>query len=100
MKFVQIIEFETERLEEMQQVLDEAGRRNAGRAGGPTHSTLLKDRDKPHRYLAMIEFDSFDEAMRNSDDPETTRLAERLNALSIGERVYTNCDVLDMRDLK
>jgi hypothetical protein len=38
--------------------------------------------------------------MRNSDDPETTRMAERLNALSIGERVYTNCDVLDVRDLK
>ncbi|MFE6095734.1 hypothetical protein ACFQ7M_27690 [Streptomyces massasporeus] len=100
MKFVQIIEFETERLDEMQQVLDEAGQRNAGRAGGPTRSTLLKDRDKPHRYLALIEFESFDEAMRNSDDPETTKLAERLNALSIGERVYTNCDVLDMRDLK
>ncbi|MFI7137795.1 hypothetical protein ACIBQ5_08580 [Streptomyces massasporeus] len=69
MKFVQIIEFETERLEEMQQVLDEAGQRNAGRAGGPTHSTLLKDRDKPHRYPALIEFESFGEAMRNSDDP-------------------------------
>ncbi|MFE5757091.1 hypothetical protein ACFQ7I_25840 [Streptomyces massasporeus] len=100
MKFVQIIEFETERLDEMRQVLDEAGQRNAGRAGGLTRSTLLKDRDKPHRYLALIEFESFDEAMRNSDDPETTKLAERLNALSIGERVYTNCDVLDMRDLK
>ncbi|MFJ8052449.1 hypothetical protein [Streptomyces luteogriseus] len=100
MKFVQIIEFETERLEEMQQVLDEAGQRNADRAGGPTHSTLLRDRDKPNRYLALIEFESFEEAMRNSDDPETTRLAERLNALSVGERVYTNCDVLDMRDLK
>ncbi|MFH9888250.1 hypothetical protein [Streptomyces luteogriseus] len=100
MKFVQIIEFETERLEEMQQVLDEAGQRNADRAGGPTHSMLLRDRDKPNRYLALVEFESFEEAMRNSDDPETSRMAERLNALSIGERVYTNCDVLDMRDLK
>jgi hypothetical protein len=100
MKFVQIIEFETEHLEEMQQVLDEAGQRNADRAGGPTHSMLLKDRDKPNRYLALIEFESFEEAMRNSDDPETTRMAERLNALSIGERVYTNCDVLDVRELK
>ncbi|MFJ5732118.1 hypothetical protein [Streptomyces paradoxus] len=44
MKFVQIIEFETEHLEEMQQVLDEAGQRNAARTGGPTHSTLLKTR--------------------------------------------------------
>ena len=38
--------------------------------------------------------------MRNSDDPETSKLAERLGALSIGERVYTNCDVLESRELK
>jgi hypothetical protein len=100
MKFVQIIGFETERLEEMQQVLREAAQRNEGRTGGPTHSMLLKDRDKPDHYLALIEFESYDEAMRNSDDPETSKLAERLGALSIGERVYTNCDVLESRELE
>ncbi len=100
MKFVQIIDFETERLEEMQQLIEEAGQRNADRTGGPTHSMLLKDPDRPDRYLALIEFDSFEEAMRNSDDPETSRMAERLDALSTGERVFTNCDVLDVRDLK
>ncbi|MET9792004.1 hypothetical protein [Streptomyces canus] len=100
MKFVQIIGFETERLDEMQQLLQEAGQRNAGRAGGPTHRMLLKDRDKPNHYLALLEFDSYDEAMRNSDDPETSKLAEQLGALSIGERVYTNCDVLESGELK
>jgi len=100
MKFVQIIGFETERLEEMQQLLQEAGQRSAGRTGGPTHRMLLKDRDKPDHYLALIEFDSYDEAMRNSDDPETGKLAEQLGALTIGERVYTNCDVLESGDIK
>jgi hypothetical protein len=100
MKFVQIIGFETERLDEMRQLLDEAGQRSAGRAGGPTHRMLLKDRDKPNHYLALIEFDSYDEAMRNSDDPETSKLAEQLGALSTGERVYTNCDVLDSGEIK
>ena len=38
--------------------------------------------------------------MRNSDDPETTRMAERLNALASASASYTNCDVLDVRDLK
>ncbi|WP_309094726.1 hypothetical protein [Streptomyces sp.] len=99
MKFVQIIDFETERLDEMEQIFEEAGQRSGGRAGGPTHRTLLKDRDNPNRYLALIEFDSYEEAMRNSDDPETGRMAERLGALCIGDRVYTNCDVLDTRDL-
>lgn len=37
MKFVQIIGFETERLDEMQQLLQEAGQRNAAaRAARPT----------------------------------------------------------------
>ncbi|MDH6519839.1 hypothetical protein M2164_006451 [Streptomyces sp. SAI-208] len=100
MKFVQIIGFETERLEEMRELMEEAGRRNAGREGGPTHRMLLKDRDKPNHYLALIEFDSYDEAMRNSDDPETGKLAEQLGALSMGERVYINCDVLESGELK
>jgi hypothetical protein len=82
MKFVQTIDFETERLDEMEQLLQEAGQRSAGRTGGPTHRTLLKDRDHPNRYLALIEFES-----------------QRLGALCIGERRYTNCDLLDARDL-
>ncbi|MFD5402133.1 hypothetical protein [Streptomyces griseorubiginosus] len=100
MKFVQIIGFATERLEEMQQLMEEAGQRTEGRTGGPTHRMLLKDRDKPNHYLAVLEFESYEEAMRNSDDPETSKLAEQLGALSFGERVYTNCDVLDSGDLK
>ncbi|MFC9679754.1 hypothetical protein [Streptomyces sp. NPDC056948] len=99
MRFVQIIDFETERLDEMEQVFEEAGRRLAGRTGGPTHRILLKDRDNPRRYLALIEFESHDEAMRNSDDPETSRMAEQLGALCIGDRVYTNCDLLDASEL-
>ncbi|MFI2433816.1 hypothetical protein [Streptomyces sp. NPDC018693] len=95
MKFVQIIDFETERLEEMQKLLAEFAQRHAGRPGGPTHRALLKDRDNPRRYLALIEFESYDDAMRNSDDPETAELAEQLGALGIGERVYTNCDLLE-----
>ncbi|MFD3308297.1 hypothetical protein [Streptomyces sp. NPDC058656] len=100
MKFVQIIDFETERLEEMQQLLQEAGERNAGKPGGPTYRVLLQDRDNPRRYLALIEFDSYEEAMSNSDAPETAKLAEQLGALCVGERVYTNCDVREMGPLK
>jgi len=100
MKFVQIIDFETERLDEMQQLLQKAGESNAGRPGGPTHRMLLQDRDNPRRYLALIEFDSYEEAMSNSDNPETAKLAEQLGALCIGERVYTNCDVREMGPLK
>ncbi|WP_432156580.1 MULTISPECIES: hypothetical protein [unclassified Streptomyces] len=95
MKFVQIVDFRTERLEEINELLQEFALRHAGRPNAPAHHMLLKDRDNSHRYLAVIEFDSHEEAMRNSDDPETSELAEQLGALCIGDRVYTNCDVLD-----
>ncbi|MDG9710100.1 hypothetical protein [Streptomyces sp. DH10] len=99
MKFVQIIDFETERMDEMERIFGEAERRFTGRPGGPTQRMLLKDRDNPRRYLALIEFDSFEEAMRNSNDPETGRMAEQLGELCIGERKYTNCDLVEQREL-
>ena len=67
MKFVQIIDFETERIDEMRQLAEEAERRYAGRRT-PDHRYVLKDRNKPNHYLVLIEFDSYEEAMRNSDD--------------------------------
>ena len=100
MKFVQIIGFETERLEDMRQVLQAAEQRSAGKPGGPTYRMLLKDRDNPDRYAAVLEFESYDEAMRNSGDPETGELARRVGELCIGDRVYTNYDVLESGELK
>ncbi|WP_328870573.1 hypothetical protein OHT76_10950 [Streptomyces sp. NBC_00287] len=100
MKFVQIIDFETERLDEMEQLLEGARERAAGREGGPTHRTLLKDRDTPGRYLAVIEFESYEEAMRNSEHPDTTKMAEQLGALCTREPRFINCDLLDASDLK
>ncbi|MBD0844544.1 hypothetical protein [Streptomyces sp. TRM68416] len=100
MKFVQIIDFTTERLDEMEQLLEDASRRTAGQEGGPQHRILLKDRDTPGRYLAVIEFASYEEAMRNNENPETTKLSEQLMALCTQEPRFTNCDLLDARDLK
>lgn len=47
MRCMQITDFETERLEEMEQLLEEARQGLAGKQGGPTHRILLKDRDTP-----------------------------------------------------
>ncbi|MFE1443900.1 hypothetical protein [Streptomyces sp. NPDC058739] len=98
MKFVQIIDFETERLDEMEQLLEEAARHRGDKKGGPTRRMLLKDRDNAHRHYLLVEFDSYEEAMRNSEDPETTKLAEQMGALASNRR-FVNCDLLDARDL-
>ncbi|MFI1208227.1 hypothetical protein ACH4UV_11555 [Streptomyces sp. NPDC020802] len=100
MKFVQIIDFETERIDEMGELVQEAEKRSAGRDGGPTHRMLLQDRNTPNRYLVAIEFESYEEAMRNSNDPETTRMAERMAALCTRAPQFTDCDVHEMTEIK
>ncbi|MFE5817665.1 hypothetical protein [Streptomyces sp. NPDC056479] len=98
MKFMQIIDFETERIEEMRALADETEQRLAGGNGGPTRRFVLKDRGQPNRYLVVIEFDSYEDAMRNSDDPETTKFAEQMAALCTRPPSFTDCDVQEMTD--
>ncbi|GGN68757.1 hypothetical protein GCM10011579_042430 [Streptomyces albiflavescens] len=100
MKFVQIVDFETERIDEMQKLVEEADKRMADRSGGPTHRLVLQDRNKPNRYLVAIEFDSYEDAMRNSNDPETTKMAEHMAALCTRPPSFTDCDVREMTELK
>ncbi|MFC8345564.1 hypothetical protein [Streptomyces sp. NPDC057280] len=100
MKFVQIIDFETERFDEMEQLMEGARQRMEGQEGGPTHSILLKDRDTPGRYLAVIEFESYEEAMRNSERPETSKMAEQMGELCTRAPRFVNCDLLESRELK
>ncbi|UQX04495.1 hypothetical protein [Streptomyces sp. RerS4] len=100
MKFAQIIDFETERIDEVRDLLRayEERARSEGRTGAPTSRTLLKDRANPHRYLAVVEFDSHEGAMANSNAPETNELAQRLSALMTRPTVYTDCDVQDQQN--
>ena len=98
MKFVQIIDFETERIDEMRELAHETQRRFEGRSGGPTRRLVLKDRSQANRYLVVIEFDSYEDAMRNSDDPETTKFAEQMAALCTRPPSFTDCDVQEMTD--
>lgn len=99
-RFVQIIEFETDRIDEMRALAAEGEQRVTGRADGPTRRLVLKDRSEPNRYLVIIEFDSHEEAMRNSDDPETGKFAERMAALCTGPLSFTDCDVQDTTDFR
>ncbi|MGW7332878.1 hypothetical protein ACWGIU_30625 [Streptomyces sp. NPDC054840] len=95
MKFAQIIDFETERIDEVRDLLRayEEQARSQGRAGAPITRTLLKDRANPNRHLAVVEFASHEEAMANNNAPETGELAAQLSALMTRPTVYTDCDV-------
>ncbi|WP_460064389.1 hypothetical protein [Streptomyces sp. YKOK-I1] len=95
-KFVQIIDFETDRIDEMRALAEEGDQALGDGAGGPVRRLVLKDRSRPGRYLVVVEFDSYEEAMRNSASPETSKFAERMAALCTKPPSFTDCDVEDV----
>ena len=98
MKFVQIIEFKTSRLDEFNAALDEFLASTEG-ARIPTRAVQTQDRDKTDTYLHIIEFPSYEKAMENSGRPETAAFAERLAKLCDGPPVFRNLDVLRDEDM-
>lgn len=101
MKFAQIIDFETGRIDEVRDLLSSYEERalSEGRTGTPVTRTLLKDRANPNRYLAVVEFDSYEVAMANSNAPETNELAQQLSALMNRPTVYTDCDIQEQHSI-
>ncbi len=92
MGFIQIIEIETTRPDEVEALVDvwrakSAGKRTAQRG------TFTRDRDRPNIYVQIVEFPSFDDAMANSELPETASLAEEMRKLCDGPMVFRNLDV-------
>ena len=56
---------------------------------------LVRDRDDASHYLNIVFFDSYDEAMENSNDPLTQQFAGQLMALADGEPTFHNLDVIE-----
>jgi hypothetical protein len=90
--FTQIIEFRSSRFDEVQ-AMNEEWRRTHPQAG-PLRITVTADRDRPQTYVSIVEFASYEEAMRNSEDPATGEWAGRMAALCDGEPEFRNLDVV------
>ncbi len=92
MPFVQIVEFTTDKIDDMR----EMGRKYQEESGGsPGKAAVYKDRDKPNTYLVVAEFESYEKAMENSERPETQALAEEMGRLASGPASYRNLDELE-----
>jgi quinol monooxygenase YgiN len=98
MSFIQLVEVVTSRREEIEDMVNEyieqtEGRRKARRG------TLAEDRDRPGTFVQVVEFDSYEDAMANSNLPETTAFAERLAKLCDRPPTYRNLDVIRVEDM-
>src|SRR5262245_5275439 len=91
--FVQIIEYETDRPDEIM-ALGESQRSEMPDAPDGFRVTVTRDRDNPNRYFTIVEFPSYEEAMDNNARPETDAFARQLAALCTSGPSYSNLDVI------
>jgi quinol monooxygenase YgiN len=98
MAFVQMIEFTTTQPEEVEAVVAEWQAKTAGRRTAQ-RGTFTQDRDRPNTYVQIVEFPSYEEAMANSELPETASFAARVSALCDGPMMFRNLDVRKVEEM-
>lgn len=90
--FVQIVEFRTRRIDEVESLTDRwaeaIGARRTARWG-----VLSADRDSADTFLEIVEFPNHEQAMTNSQDAVTAEFAAELNKLTDAPPTFRNLDV-------
>jgi predicted outer membrane protein len=90
--FMQIMEIETSRIDEVEAFAKKM-QEERGDALLASKATITQDRDRAGHYFIIVEFDSYEQAMKNSNDPVTSRYAEQMGALLDGPPRFYNLDV-------
>lgn len=93
--FVQIVEYKTSRIDEIRAYVKE--RQQQMESGGTAlRITTTADRDRPGYYLTIVEFDSYESAMENSNRPEVGEFSAHLAKLCDGPPKFYNLDVWEI----
>lgn len=92
MTFIQVIEYRTNRIDDLNAALDVWLAKTEGKRSA-TRSTQSQDRDNPGTYVNIVEFPSYEAAMENSNHPETGEFAAAMAALCDGPPTFRNLDV-------
>ncbi len=90
--FIQIMEFETSKIDELEKLM-KTFQEERGDALLATKATITEDRSRPGRYFVIVEFDSYEEAMRNSNDPVTSEYAEKVSAILKAPQIFHDLNV-------
>lgn len=93
MKFVQIVDYKTEQYDTMNQLMDKWVDQTQGKRTA-THTLTGKDRADDSHYVEIVEFQSYEDAMKNSHLPETDRIFQEMVALCDGMPSFTDLDVV------
>ncbi|MFI1356992.1 ester cyclase [Streptomyces sp. NPDC020898] len=93
MTFVQLIDCKTSRFDEMNQLMDTWVEQTKGKRTA-THTLIGKDLADSSHFVEIVEFPSYEEAMRNSNLPETDRIFREMVALCDEMPTFTDLDVV------
>ncbi|HUF31985.1 MAG TPA: hypothetical protein VMN58_02105 [Acidimicrobiales bacterium] len=93
MSFIQIIEYKTTRIDEFNAALDGWLEKTQGQRAA-TRGVQTRDRDAANTYVQIVEFPTYEDAMANSNLPETSEFAAQLAVLCDGPPTFRNLDVL------
>lgn len=93
MTFMQIIDCRTDRFEEMDRLMDRWAERTRGKRTA-THETIGRDRADGAHFVEIVEFPSYEEALRNSRLPETEQAFHEMVALCERPPEFTDLDVV------
>jgi len=91
-KFVQIVEIQTSRIDELRALGDEF---ETSSDATVTRTIACSDRDKPDTYLLIAEFPSWQAAQANDALEVTQRVAEQVAKLAEAPPTFRNLDVVD-----
>lgn len=93
MTFVQILDCKTDRVSELNDLMDSWVEQTQGRRTA-THATVGTDRADASHVVEIVEFPSYEEAMRNSSLPETDRIFREMVALCEEPPSFTDLDII------
>jgi hypothetical protein len=93
MAFIQIIEYKTTRIDELDAALDAWLEKTKGKRAA-TRGVQTRDRDSANTYVQIVEFPSYEEAMANSKMPETAEFAAQFASLCDAPPTFRNLDVI------
>src|SRR4051812_9561680 len=93
MEFVQIIEMQTKRFDEIER-LHEAWRAETEGIRTAASELVVKDRDRPDTYQVIVRFPSYEAAMENDALPATQKFAKEVGELLEGPPVFRNLDLV------
>jgi hypothetical protein len=92
--FVQIIEFQTSRIDEIDALGERMrAQRELDDATSVRRGTFTADRDRPGYYFSIVEFDSYESAMENSNRADTSEFAAKMAELCDAPPRFYNLDV-------